>query len=117
MNKKQGPKKPTKKRVSIIFSLVLVLVLLLLIFGIFWQGSIIKKIKAPFIEVELDEKKPTKEVKPDQAKDITGKESIPKPGPSIIIEQHTKGDQSPAVVSNGNVEINIESKEGKKKND
>jgi len=33
------------------------------------------------------------------------------------IQQHTEGDQSPAVVSNGDVNINIGSKDGKKKNE
>lgn len=116
MDKKQRFEKPTRKGVGIIFYSLMAL-LILLIIGICWQGSIIKRIKAPFIEVELDEKKPTKEIKPDQAKDITEKDRTPRPGPSINIEQHTKGDQSPAVVSGGNVKIDIESKQGKKKND
>ena len=33
------------------------------------------------------------------------------------IRQHTEGDQSPAVVSNGDVNINIGNKDGKKNNE
>ena len=33
------------------------------------------------------------------------------------IRQHTEGDQSPAVISNGDVNINIGGKDGKKKNE
>lgn len=32
------------------------------------------------------------------------------------IQQHTEGDQSPAIVSNGDVNINIGGKDGKRKN-
>jgi hypothetical protein len=45
----------------------------------------------------------------------------PEKEPSVNIKkdirQHTEGDQSPAVVSNGDVNINIGSKDGKKKNE
>jgi hypothetical protein len=89
--------------------IVLVIVIIFVIFFYLWS-SLPERTKTEFIDYLSGNKKVET-----PAIVTHGKE--PSVNSKKEIRQHTEGDQSPAVISNGDVNINIGGKDGKKKNE